>query len=70
MLVFQLYMASGNITVSAAHGEKSEKFGGANFKQWQSKILFYLTTLQLAKYLKDPLDLVEGESKTAKQLRE
>ena len=63
-------MASGNITVPVSHGEKPEKFGGANFKQWQSKMLFYLTTLQLAKFLKDPPGPVEGESEMAKEERE
>ena len=63
-------MPSGNITVPVSHGEKPEKFGGANFKQWQSKMLFYMTTLQLAKFLKDPPGPVEGESETAKEERE
>ena len=63
-------MASGNITVPVAHGEKPEKFGGANFKQWQSKMLFYLTTLQLAKFLKEtPPGHVEGEPEAAWKLR-
>ena len=63
-------MASGNITVPVAHGEKSEKFGGANFKQWQSKMLFYLTTLQLAKFLKEtPLGHVKGEPEASWKLR-
>ncbi|XP_060675872.1 uncharacterized protein LOC132805104 [Ziziphus jujuba] len=36
---------------SASHAEKPEKFNGANFKRWQQKMLFYLTTLGLARYL-------------------
>ena len=63
-------MANGNITVPVTHEEKPEKFSGANFKQWQNKILFYLTTLNLTKYLKDHPGPVEGETETAKQLRE
>ncbi|KAL2504527.1 Retrovirus-related Pol polyprotein from transposon TNT 1-94 [Abeliophyllum distichum] len=30
------------------YGEKSKKFNGVDFKRWQQKILFYLTTLNLA----------------------
>ena len=32
-------------------GEKPEKFSGLNFKRWQQKMLFYLTTLNLARFL-------------------
>ncbi|XP_022869996.1 uncharacterized protein LOC111389308 [Olea europaea var. sylvestris] len=35
------------------HGEKSKKFAGVDFKRWQQKILFYLTTLNLVKFLKE-----------------
>ena len=48
-------------TVNVSHGEKPEKFNGTNFKRWQQKMLFYLTTLSLAKFLReDPPELVEG----------
>ena len=33
-----------------SHGEKPEKFNGTNFKRWQQKMLFYLTTLNLAHF--------------------
>jgi len=33
------------------HDGKSKKFNGLNFKRWQQKILFYLTTLNLTKFL-------------------
>jgi hypothetical protein len=33
------------------HGGKSKTFNGLNFKRWQQKILFYLTTLNLTKFL-------------------
>ena len=32
-------------------GEKPKKFNGLNFKRWQHKMLFYLTTFNLAKFL-------------------
>ena len=33
--------------------EKPGKFDGTEFKRWQQKILFYLTTLHLAKFLQE-----------------
>lgn len=36
-----------------AQGEKPEKFSGADFKRCQQKMLFYLTTLSLARFLKE-----------------
>nr|GEX80680.1 hypothetical protein [Tanacetum cinerariifolium] len=37
----------------ANHAEKPEKFNGQNFKRWQHKMFFYLTTLNLAQFLKE-----------------
>ncbi|GMP21693.1 hypothetical protein CsSME_00000025 [Camellia sinensis var. sinensis] len=34
--------------VPVNHREKSEKFNGNDFKRWQQKMMFYLTTLNLA----------------------
>ncbi|KAL6312007.1 hypothetical protein AAG906_017660 [Vitis piasezkii] len=43
-------------------GEKPEKFSGLNFKRWQQKMLFYLTTLNLARFLtEDAPKLKEDE---------
>ena len=45
------------------HGEKLEKFNGLNFKRWQQKMLFYLTTLNLARFLTEkPSKLSKGET--------
>ena len=33
--------------------EKPEKIDGTEFKRWQQKMLFYLTTLHLAKFLQE-----------------
>ena len=33
--------------------EKPEKFEGTEFKRWQQKVLFHLTTLHLAKFLQE-----------------
>ena len=40
-------------TLPAHHSEKPEKFSGQDFKRWQNKMLFYLTTLSLARFLKE-----------------
>lgn len=34
-----------------SRGKKLKKFSGLNFKWWQQKILFYLTTLNLPRFL-------------------
>ena len=37
--------------------EKPEKFDGTEFMRWQQKMLFYLTTLHLVKFLQEnPLE--------------
>ncbi|KAK4280477.1 hypothetical protein QN277_012100 [Acacia crassicarpa] len=44
------------------HGEKQEKFNGNDFKRWQQKMFFYLTTLNLARFLtEDAPKLEEGQ---------
>ncbi|GJU58409.1 pol polyprotein [Tanacetum coccineum] len=43
----------------ANHAEKPEKFNGHNFKRWQQKMFFYLTTLNLARFLKGTAPQVE-----------
>ncbi|GMP85152.1 hypothetical protein CsSME_00038425 [Camellia sinensis var. sinensis] len=45
------------------HGEKPEKFNGNDFKRWQQKMIFYLTTLNLARFAHEKvLALNEGET--------
>ena len=39
--------------MTVSHGEKLEKFNGTEFKRWQQKMLFYLTTLNLARFLQE-----------------
>ena len=52
-----------SVTVPVNHNEKPEKFNGLNFKTWQQKMLFYLTTLNLARFLKeDPPTVREDET--------
>ncbi|XP_023763186.1 uncharacterized protein LOC111911665 [Lactuca sativa] len=49
--------------IMANHAETPAKFSGLNFKRWQQKMLFYLTTLNLAWFLTDiaPM-IVEGQA--------
>ena len=49
--------------VPVHHGEKSEKFNGLNFKRWQQKMQFYLTTLNIVRFLtEEPPKLSERET--------
>jgi len=53
----------GTTTVPISHGEKPEKFNGTEFKRWQQKMLFYLTTLHLARYIREDVPKPkEGET--------
>ena len=55
------------LPVPFSHGERPEKFNGQDFKRWQQKMLFYLTTLGLAKYLtEDPPQVDELEPDATK----
>ncbi|KAK5772100.1 hypothetical protein PVK06_048370 [Gossypium arboreum] len=50
------------MVVAISHSEKLANFSRQNFKTWQQKMLFYLTMLNLAKFLKDdPPTVKEGE---------
>ena len=40
-------------TMPISQLEKPEKFKGTNFKRWQQKMLFYLTTLSVTCFLKE-----------------
>ncbi|KAL0320512.1 UNVERIFIED_CONTAM: hypothetical protein Sradi_5312700 [Sesamum radiatum] len=52
---------------SAAQGERSEKFSGNDFKRWHQKMLFYLTTLNLVRFLSEEAPVVsKGETDTQK----
>ena len=42
-----------NVPTHVSHGEKLEKFNGNDFKRWKHKMLSYLTTLNLAKFLRE-----------------
>ena len=48
-------MVSPSIRVNPipSHGEKPKRFNGTDFKRWQQKMLFYLTTLNFARFLNE-----------------
>ena len=51
------------VHVPINHREQLKKFNGTEFKRWQQKVLFYLTTLNLARFLHEEAPaLKEGES--------
>ncbi|KAL4387698.1 hypothetical protein GQ457_09G020220 [Hibiscus cannabinus] len=59
-----------NPTVAVSHNEKPSKFTGQNFKTWQQKMLFYLTMLNLAKYLsEDPPVVAVGDGEGEDRFR-
>nr|GEX15807.1 enoyl-[acyl-carrier-protein] reductase [NADH], chloroplastic [Tanacetum cinerariifolium] len=52
--------------IVANHAERPKKFNGQNFKRWQQKMFFYLTTLGLTRFLKEtvPQESLERKYKT------
>ena len=56
-----------NVPTHVSHGEKPEKFNGNDFKRWQQKMLFYLTILNLAKFLRED-DPVCSENEADRQV--
>ena len=50
------------------HVEKPEKFKGLDFKRWQQKMLFYLTTLNLAHVVNEECPVAEGYNIPAEKL--
>ena len=57
-----------SVPTHVSHGEKPEKFNRNDFKRWQHKMLFYLTKLNLAKFLRRMLPFVVRMRPTAKLL--
>ena len=62
LIVAQASVLPTTVPISVSHGEKLDKFSRLNFKRWQQKMFFYLTTLNLARFLKEEaLKLNEDE---------
>ena len=53
--------------ITVSHGEKPEKLNGTEFKRWQQKMMFYLTTLNLACFLQEDAPALK-ENKTNRQV--
>ena len=51
LTVAQAPVLPTTVPITVSLREKPKKFNGLNFKRWQQKILFYLTTLNLARFL-------------------
>ncbi|KAJ0925653.1 hypothetical protein HanRHA438_Chr04g0162141 [Helianthus annuus] len=52
----------------ANHTERPEKFSGLHFQRWQQKLFFYLTTMNLARFLTETAPQpVEGETDAQRQ---
>ncbi|KAF3629156.1 hypothetical protein FXO38_27846 [Capsicum annuum] len=56
-------MSRTNAPQAMTPAEKAKKFAGINFKRWQQKMFFYLTTLCLQSFTFDEaLEVLEGTS--------
>ncbi|XP_076948604.1 uncharacterized protein LOC143620918 [Bidens hawaiensis] len=55
-------------TAVAYHAEKPKKLTGVNFKQWQQKLFFYLTTLNLTRFLTETVPQVDEGAMDAQSL--
>ena len=53
--------------MTMSHGKKPKKFNGTEFKRWQQKMLFYLTTLNLAHFLQEDAPALK-EDETDRQV--
>ncbi|XP_070003692.1 uncharacterized protein [Nicotiana sylvestris] len=53
---------SARRTPALAPTEKCEKYFGLDFKQWQQKMFFYLTTLSLQKFINEDVPVLPDET--------
>ncbi|XP_052177552.1 uncharacterized protein LOC127791608 [Diospyros lotus] len=56
------------VTEATPHVEKPHQFNGEDFKRWQQKMVFYLTTLNLAYILKEACPVTPEENATAEEV--
>ena len=50
------------------YDEKPDKFNGTDFKRWQQKILFYLTTMNLENIIREDVPRVTTDPPTREML--
>ena len=55
-------------TIPISQLEKPEKFKGTNFKRWQQKMLLYLTTLSLTRFLKEIAPVLSEDEQDAQSV--
>ncbi|KZV35886.1 hypothetical protein F511_19978 [Dorcoceras hygrometricum] len=56
------------VSTSSNHAEKPDKFNGMDFKRWQQKILFYLITLNLARFLTEGVPTLKEREHNAESV--
>ena len=66
--LMKMASASSIIPSTTTHGEKLEKSTRTNFKKWQQKMSFYLTTMNLAQVLYDDVPMSK-KGETDKQVQ-
>ena len=55
-------VAHNRSNASLAPYEKPTKFSGVDFKRWQQKMFFYLTTLSLQKFINENVPVMSDET--------
>ena len=53
--------------MTVSHGKKPKKFNGTEFKRWKQNMLFYLTSLNLARFLQEDAPALK-ENETDRQV--
>ncbi|KAK4708245.1 hypothetical protein R3W88_029170 [Solanum pinnatisectum] len=55
-------IAPNRSTTALAPADKPAKFSGVNFKRWQQKMFFYLTTLSLQRFINENVPVMSDET--------
>ncbi|KAK4716742.1 hypothetical protein R3W88_015080 [Solanum pinnatisectum] len=55
-------IAHNRSTTALAPAEKPAKFCGVDFKRWQQKTFFYLTTLSLQRFINENVPIMSDET--------
>ncbi|TMW83290.1 hypothetical protein EJD97_002212 [Solanum chilense] len=60
-------VAHNRSNVALAPAEKAAKFSGVDFKRWQHKMFFYLTTLSLERFINENVPIMPGDTPPEEQ---